>query len=469
MQVINGFDFYSLNFDGDGNLTDGNEFPAFKQGASGLVTDAIFIAHGFRNDVNDATTLYTNFLGTFRGHLARPEFAEIAKRKFIVGAVFWPSKALPESFGTGSGGGVQSADADTGLQVVAAQKLASLKDLVPEKSAALDQAAALVPLIDNSSDIQDQFTSLVLSALDGSELDPTEGLSLLRQQKGSDMLPKLVAPVILPTSKPDSSIGDDGDIDGDGGTQSISDGFDGDAGSAQSIGSVFGSVLGGVDKFLNLTTWCLMKTRSGTVGATGVAQAVRDTHAANGNIKIHLVGHSLGGRLMAACAKSLAQDPKLQPDSMTLLEAAFSHYGFSPDNGKGTPGFFRDVIAKQIIKGPMVETFSYQDTVVGITYALASRLANDNVKAIGDANDEFGGIGRNGCQKTTESFFQPLKSASTLNKPYSFNLGIVNCVDGSGGLIKDHSDVTNADVTYAFASAVANTGAATTASAGASL
>jgi hypothetical protein len=244
-----------------------------------------------------------------------------------------------------------------------------------------------------------------------------------------------------------------------GGDMAMSDG------GVESIGSVFGSVLGGVDKFLNLTTWYVMKNRSGVVGATGVAQAVRDTHAANNGIKIHLVGHSLGGRLMAGCAKSLAQTPILQPDSVTLLEAAFSHYGFSANNGKGTPGFFRDVIAKQVVKGPLVETFSYQDTVVGLTYAAASRLADDNTKAIGDADDEFGGIGRNGCQRTVESAFQPIKSATTLHSPYIFRTGVVNCIDGSGGLIKDHSDVTNADVTYAFASAVASTRAAELASA----
>jgi hypothetical protein len=453
MTSINGFDFYSLNFDGDGNLPNTNDFLAFRQGAA-AATDAVFIAHGFRNDVNDATTLYTNFLGTFRGHLARPEFQEIAKRKYIVAGVFWPSKPLPESIGAAGEGGTQAADPNAELGIVATQKLATLKELVPQKAAALDKASALVPLLESNPAAQDQFTALVLGVLDGSELDATEGLPLIQQQKGSDMLPKLVPPIVLPTSKDAAS----GSVDL-GGDMAMSDG------GVESIGSVFGSVLGGVDKFLNLTTWYVMKNRSGVVGATGVAQAVRDTHAANNGIKIHLVGHSLGGRLMAGCAKSLAQTPILQPDSVTLLEAAFSHYGFSANNGKGTPGFFRDVIAKQVVKGPLVETFSYQDTVVGLTYAAASRLADDNTKAIGDADDEFGGIGRNGCQRTVESAFQPIKSATTLHSPYIFRTGVVNCIDGSGGLIKDHSDVTNADVTYAFASAVASTRAAELASA----
>lgn len=461
MKSINGFDFYSLNYDENGNLTHDNEFPAFRQAAAAGATDAIFIAHGFRNDVNDATTLYTNFLGTLRGHMGRPEFQEINTRKYIVGGIFWPSKPLPESFNFGGEGGTQAADPDLGLTILAEQKLATLKELVPASAGELNQAMALLPLLESNPDAQDQFTALVLSSLDNSEIDATEGLQMVRQQKGSDMLPKLVPPIILPT------IANDDSSDMGGSTLA----FDSLMvnGGAESIGSFFGSILGGVDKFLNLATWYVMKNRSGVVGATGVAQTVRDTRAANSSIKIHLVGHSLGGRLMAGCAKSLAQAPLVQPDSMMLLEAAFSHYGFSANNNKGSAGFFRDVIAKQVIKGPLVESFSYQDTVVGITYAIPSRLGGDNTKAIGDANDEFGGIGRNGAQLTAESHFQPMKSANTLHTPYIFRTGVVNCIDGSGGLIKDHGDVTNADVTYAFASAVASTRAADSVSVGAAV
>jgi hypothetical protein len=159
---------------------------------------------------------------------------------------------------------------------------------------------------------------------------------------------------------------------------------------------------------------------------------------------------------MAACAKSLAQDPILHPDSLMLLEAAFSHYGFSDNNGDGTAGFFRDVIAKKVVKGPLLETFSIQDTVVGLDYSISSRLADDNVKAIGDATDKFGGIGRNGSQKTKESVFMKLKTAASPGIPYAFKAGIVTNLDGSGGLITAHGDITNEDVTYAFASSLAS-------------
>jgi hypothetical protein len=285
--------------------------------------------------------------------------------------------------------------------------------------------------------------------LNGSQIDPTEGLDRVRQQDGSVMFQKLSGPIVLPLRRPDDSAGG-------GGT--LAEVGDASEGGVESFGSFLTSVLGGVDKFLNLMTWYVMKNRSGIVGGSGVAQAVRDLKASNKNIRLHLVGHSLGGRLIASCAKSLAQDPLLQPDSVTLLEAAFSHFGFSANNGNGTPGFFRDVIAKKVVKGPLLETFSFQDTVVGLTYAIASHLADDNSEAIGDATDLFGGIGRNGAQKTAESVAIKLKTAASPGDPYVFKTSIVTCLDGSGGLIKDHSDVTNENVTYAFASAVAATG-----------
>jgi hypothetical protein len=144
----------------------------------------------------------------------------------------------------------------------------------------------------------------------------------------------------------------------------------------------------------------------------------------------------------------------VQPDSVTLLEAAFSHFGFSADNGKGTPGYFRAVIDSRIVKGPFISTFSAEDTVVGKAYAIASRVAGDRTRGLGDSADPFGGIGRNGAQRTPESVSGKLL---TPDGSYDFAPGVLTNLDGSGGLITHHSDVTNPAVTYAFASALART------------
>lgn len=450
MQNIAGFDFFPLQYDGNGNLPAADQLNALVPAAA-AATDVIFLAHGFRNDENDATSLYTRFLTSLRGHLGRAEFQSVAARKILAAGVYWPSKSYQESFPADSGA-VQDVDVTAAQMEAVRQKLLELQtDATAGQKQALDQAIGLLPTLEHHTDAQDQFVSLVLSILPAEDAgDAMEGLALIRSQSGSELLSLLRRPVVVSTRRAAAGGGDAG-----GGVASVDVAVrtSGDGG-IQAIGSLFGSILGGAGKLANMTTWYQMKSRSGLVGETGVARAVRALKVDPLQVKVHLVGHSLGGRLMAACARALTQDPMVSPDSLTLLEAAFSHFGFSPNNGLGMTGFFRDVIAKKVVKGPLLETFSAQDTVVGYVYAIASRLASDNVRAIGDASDPFGGIGRNGAQKTPEAVLDQLHEPGT---PYTFQAGKVTNLDGSGGLITSHGDVTNDRVTYAFASAVAAT------------
>jgi hypothetical protein len=423
-RTTEGFPFFPLTFGERGTLETSDEFAALIERAKKAppATDVIFLAHGFRNDVDDATHLYNGFLKTFRAHLGRQEFAELSERRFLVAGVYWPSKPFRETYAV-EAAGTRGLRDNRALLADARAQLEELKDedATPAQRKRLDKAIQLLPKLESSSKAQDEFVALVLSLVDKSpQDDDTEGLSQVRDRPGSEVLANLAEP----------STGTRG------------------------LGDVFGGIAGAVGKFLNLTRWYVMKDRSGSVGAGGVARAVRELRKKCPDVRIHLVGHSLGGRLMAACAKALCETPKLQVDSLMLLEAAFSHFGFSADNGRGTPGFFRDVIVKQVVKGPFVSTFSAEDTVVGNAYALMSRLARDNTRGIGDASDEFGGIGRNGALKTSEVATAAMKKTGTA---YKYKPGVINNLNGSGGFIKDHSDVTNEAVTYAFASAVAHT------------
>ena len=420
MQLIERFEFFPLTFDENGKLTSRREFKALAERAkSDEVTDAIVLAHGFRNDEGDATTLYTQFLQTFRRHLTRAEFQPVAARGFVVAGVYWPSKAFRETFDSGSETrGLRSEEA--ALADAKAQLRDLKRDAKPAQRKKLDKAIRLLPKLEGHPKAQDEFVALVLSLLDRAKTDKTEGLEQITKRSGSELLNRLSVP----------------------------------AAATRGIGDVFGGIAGGIGQFLNLTTWYVMKDRSGTVGENGVADLVRALRAARRDLKIHLVGHSLGGRLMAACAMALGKAPKVRPDSLLLLEAAFSHYGFSPDNGQGVPGFFRSVIDRKVVKGPFVSTFSAEDAVVGTAYSIMSRLARDNTRDVGDAADEFGGIGRNGPLKTEEVATSKLLAPGT---PYEYTDGVINNLDGSGGLIKDHGDVTNDAITYAFASAVART------------
>jgi hypothetical protein len=135
---------------------------------------------------------------------------------------------------------------------------------------------------------------------------------------------------------------------------------------------------------------------------------------------------------------------------MSLLQAAFSHNGLSGGFGdKGDKGFFRALIDEKRISGPIIITHTKNDKAVGIAYPLASRIAGQNAAALGDENDPYGGMGRNGAQNTVEA-----DKASTMGLPgtmYSFHAGKVHNI--SSDVIKDHGDVRRIEVAYAILSA----------------
>src|SRR6187401_1548274 len=132
-------------------------------------------------------------------------------------------------------------------------------DATPGQRRKLAKAIKLLPALDANTKAQDEFVSLVLSVLEHSALDKTEGMPQLRQHPGSELLARLSGPT------------------GEHRTRGL--------------GSVFGSIAGGLGQFLNLTNWYVMKDRSGAVGAKGVADAVRALHDTRPDMRIHLVGH----------------------------------------------------------------------------------------------------------------------------------------------------------------------------------
>ena len=161
-------------------------------------------------------------------------------------------------------------------------------------------------------------------------------------------------------------------------------------GHAQGLGSLFSGIGKAATKLVNLTTYFEMKKRAGAVGKSGLAPLI-DELAAQVE-RIHLVGHSFGGRLVAAAAAN-STTPRLH--TLALLQAAFSHNGFS----KTRNGFFESVAETRRTAGPIVVTHTKNDTAVGVAYPIASRIGHDNASAFGDKDDQFGAIGSNGAQQ----------------------------------------------------------------------
>ena len=150
--------------------------------------------------------------------------------------------------------------------------------------------------------------------------------------------------------------------------------------------------------------------------------------------------------MVAAAAANSATD-KLK--SLTLLQTAFSHNGFS----KSMNGLFRNVIDQKRIDGPILVTHTKNDKAVGLAYPMASRISGEKTAAFGDENDVFGGIGRNGAQQMPdgETISGKLLPA---DGTYQFQTGRFFNLEASD-FIKDHSDVAGKEIAHAVRMAVA--------------
>ncbi|AMW03762.1 hypothetical protein [Gemmatimonas phototrophica] len=416
------------------------------------VSDVIVMVHGFRNSDAEARALYEQFLATFRVHLESGRFPQLAQRTIAVVSVFWPSKSfkeMPELTRSAEGGTLTVRD-DAVEDAATAYALDALERFAEEQpDNAADVRAATAALMHTPHDpaLQDELLSVLLARLGTSDDDVAEGLTALRSRAGHEVVASLAVPIILPLAHHGA----------EGGTAVLgSTGTSADArGEALFIGSLFRSIRGRVGQLLNMGTWYTMKQRAGDVGVHTVAPLVRAIARTPRVPRVHLVGHSLGGRVMASAAATLAGTPPV--DSLLLLQAAFSHYGLAATvPGREGAGAFRAAVAPtRAVAGPFVATYSARDTVVGHVYAIASRLAGDNYRAIGDARDAYGGIGRNGAQQTNEARAIVLGDEM---QHYALDYTGIVCVDGTpDDGITHHSDVTNRRVTNLFAQMMAAT------------
>jgi pimeloyl-ACP methyl ester carboxylesterase len=222
--------------------------------------------------------------------------------------------------------------------------------------------------------------------------------------------------------------------------------------SLGNVGHLFTGVRAAALNMLNFVTYYQMKERAGIVGRKGVHKLLREIRQQRPDLKLHLIGHSFGGRLVTAAVDGPANQEAVKVDSMTLLQAAFSHTGFAKKFDGTKDGLFRRVITEHRVEGPILITYT-NDTAVGLAYPIASRIAGQIASGLGDKNDQFGGIGRNGAQKTPEASDGRLFAVGA---DYEFKAGQVYNLSADE-FIENHSDIVKPAIAYAVLSAVATT------------
>jgi Serine hydrolase len=441
MNDIAGISYTAARFDKDGVALNKQEITLPKD-----TTDVIVVSHGWNNTEEQAEQqlyipLFTNFAAVASN--------ELQNKKIAIVGVIWPSKRFTDVVdaavaeqgpGGGAGFGMSSTAADETIKA----KLDVIATMFDKKAAKKITAAKnQIGKLESDLDARRKFVDELRSLLDESAAHEEDNSTLFFKLDGSVMLEKLKMPTPLVSSG------------GGGGGGAASLGAHPKttpAGGAAGLGDIFSGIKSGAIRFLNYLAYYEMKKRAGTVGQNGVGPLL--DRLADKVQRIYLVGHSFGCRVVTAAAATSTTD-KLQ--SMLLLQAAFSHNGFS----KSMNGFFRSVVENQRIKGPIVVTYTPNDRAVGIAYPVASRLSGTVASAFGDVNDKFGGLGRNGAQKMESGeVVQGVDRLLAVGGSYSWQSGHFHNLEGSKYIIDPsggdaHGFVTGKEVAWVISRAMA--------------
>jgi hypothetical protein len=440
MKTIAGIPVFEIEFDKDGKLFDTAQVTALNDDLTSKgVTDLVLFAHGWNNDIKDARDLYTRYFTEVGTLVSSGQPAGLADRTFAGAVALWPSKKFTDKElipgGAASLSAAETAAVRAQLKALSKEptRLGKATPVGAAKQKKIDRATALLKTIETDAKAQEQFVEIIRSLLSDKAAHADDGTKDFFKVDAKVLLHGLRQPVLATAAV------------GGGGAAGL-----GIGGGAAGLGDIANSITAGARRLLNFTTYYQMKERAGTVGTIGVAAVIRKLRQKLPKLRMHLVGHSFGGRVVtaAADAASAAAD---KINTLTLLQAAYSHNGLAQKFDGKNDGFFRKIVTGKKVLGPIVVTCTKNDNAVGIAYPLASRLGGQNAAALGDANDPYGGIGRNGAVKTPESVSGVLAAANT---PYQFKAGHIYNLN-SDAVIKDHSDICKPQVAWAMLSAIA--------------
>lgn len=335
------------------------------------VTHVVVLSHGWNSAWRGATELYDTFIdGLLRTRVDHPDGG--AFRPVFVG-IFWPSIVLnaPSERGPSiAGGGAGGTDDGTDdwpeqLRTVAHAveperrerfcELASRRGLDPDE---LDEFAAMLTPVWAARDGDDELAAN--PALDA------DGLVAIWQDVAKRFPGRA------------SGAGSGG---GSGSATPPPGPFAG-PGRGQPGGTpAAAGVLDLLDprNLVRVATVLLMKDRAGRVGASGVAALLGDVLAA-GSARMHLVGHSYGGKvvLSAVCRMPAGARPV---ESVLLLQPAMSYLCFAANvPGRSGPGGYRPALGRS--RQPVLSTYSSRDVPLGTLFHLAVRRDSDLGEAV---------------------------------------------------------------------------------------
>jgi hypothetical protein len=358
------------------------------------IEELVVMAHGWKNTKADATTLY----GTLWAN-ACANFPAGRAEQIVVAGIVWPAKAFQTDFDQ-----TELLSQHTG-SALAAGGAGAVRDLTDQEFDSV--------LAEFKAYVGDAAEGTIASARKASE-GLTGGAPAALVQEGARA-------VGIDANSPDTELAGDAAPIVDAQSEPTNAQMlmanlsqpprftvPPEAGTALGLSDALQGVISGsraaVARFLNQLTYYEMKKRAGVVGES-LANAVLARLTPARPSRLHLVGHSFGGRLVTAAANALNPADKLALMSLTILQGAYSHNALARQIRPGLAGPFASVVGKP--RGPITITHTHNDLACTVAYALASRIAGDIAKTIGDARDEYGAMGANGPQKLQPGVVEP--------------------------------------------------------------
>jgi len=433
MATIAGLPFWELTFDADGDTDAGARDRFLTEVRDAGITDLVVFSHGWNNDHRIATSLYERLFGLLAGQLP------VARRDTVgLVGVFWPSQRwsdepIPDFAAAPAAGGAAAAvpreTLVAGEPALDNQTLAQLQELFP---AAADELAEMAQLLGSppTDAALTRFHDLLaeFSTRAGVAGDDGEGA-------GSAVPPMLADDARTLFERYRDTL------------RGLGVSFqDGDAGGAAGLGDALHGIWQGAKEALRQATYWQMKNRAGVVGKAGLGPVLGRL-----DVRVHLVGHSFGARLVSYALAGLP-DGRSPVKSVTLLQGAFSHFAFARplpfDAGRN--GALAGMLAR--VDGPLTVCFSTHDTAVGRIYPLASLAARDDSAGAQDALFRWGGMGADGAQGV-QARLDPIRPATPATT-YRFEAGKALNVDASevvragGPPSGAHSDIVHPELTW---------------------
>lgn len=412
--------YWELTFDADGD-PDGKRRDRLIAGvAEHGVKDLIVFAHGWNSARSGATRLYSRFFAPF------PELVPNARLGFV--GVVWPSMRFCDE---------PIPDFPRSVAAESARRPALDKDTrhalletFPGRATVVEQITRLLDQQPREEAELEEFGRLVRMLV---ELVPPGPQALF----GADTLAEGV-----PQSEPDMFSGP---------VAAVCEDFARALTHLESPDATEGFTMpnpwDGAQELLRQATYYAMKRRAGTVGERGLGRVVGQLAAKSPKVRVHLVGHSFGGRLVSFALRGLPEGVRTVK-SVTLLQGAFSHYAFATRLPHDTRAGGVLQGQQNRIDGPLVCCFSRHDSSLSTIYPLASRMAGD-AQGIAGADvgrllgAKWGAMGFDGVQAVPGTRAWKLAEALRTTLPTSgcVNIDAAEVVRRGGAPSGAHSDI----------------------------